>query len=112
MHGAFTDLALCYDAQGNHWPWAGAQSAVLTYTGRDDSYPYDLHPRIVEENNMEQVVVIERSEFEEFIRLAKEAALALEADKHRDQPELVEVKLLTAVEQLEQGMATAPRVKV
>jgi hypothetical protein len=37
----------------------------------------------------------------EALRLARELALQLEADKHRDQPELLEVRVLNAIEELE-----------
>jgi hypothetical protein len=35
------------------------------------------------------------------ITMAKELCLQLEADKHRDQPELLEVQLLTAIEEMQ-----------
>lgn len=53
---------------------------------------------------------MELTEFEQFaihekvakaLRLAKELALQLEANKHRDQPELLEVQVLNAIEELE-----------
>ena len=37
----------------------------------------------------------------EVVKMARELALALEADKHRGQPELLEVRLLVEIERLE-----------
>lgn len=58
----------------------------------------------------EQLLLLHLTEFERFtlaektakaLQLAKELALQLEADKHRDQPELLEVQVLNAIEELE-----------
>lgn len=42
------------------------------------------------------------SDVVDFIALAKELAIQMEADKHRDQPELLEVRVLLAAEELEE----------
>ena len=64
------------------------------------------------EQKLQRMVVLEQAEFLEWLMLARAVCVAHEADKKRDQPELVEVKLLRKVEEIEASINAAPVERV